>query len=77
MRESKQAVSPGLQAYEQRVSQELRVLMAQKNLAQKAVARALERMGINETAKGLSAKLAAGTFSAAYYLAVKDVIKSL
>lgn len=77
MRVSKQMVSPGLQDYEQLASQELRVLMAQKNLAQKAVARALEGVGINETAKGLSAKLAAGTFSAAYYLAVREVIKSL
>ncbi|MGG5150968.1 DUF6471 domain-containing protein [Alcaligenes aquatilis] len=77
MRVSKQMVSPGLQDYEQLASQELRVLMAQKNLAQKAVARALAGVGINETAKGLSAKLTAGTFSAAYYLAVREVIKSL
>jgi len=44
---------------------------------QKTVAYALEKRGINETAKGLSAKLATGKFSAAYYLAIKDVIQSL
>lgn len=77
MRVSKQAVSPGLREYEALVSRELRILMADKNLSQKAVARALEKMGISETAKGLSAKLAAGTFSAAYYVAVLEVIESL
>jgi|GEM_PF-4327331 len=77
METSKQAVSPGLRKYEALVSQNLRVRMAEKNLSQKAVARALEKLGINETAKGLSAKMAAGTFSAAYYLAVIEVIESL
>lgn len=77
MRVSKQAVSPGLQEYEELVSRELRILMADKNLSQKAVARALEKMGIFETAKGLSAKLSAGTFSAAYYVAVLEAIESL
>jgi hypothetical protein len=37
----------------------------------------LEKRGIRESEKGLSAKIAAGTFSAAYYLAISEVIDSL
>lgn len=71
------ATSPLLTEYEERVKTEIRVLLAQKNLSQKTVAYALESAGIRETSKGLSAKLNSGTFSAAYYLALKDVIGSL
>lgn len=77
MSEREQEESAGLRTYEEAVRRELRVLMAEKNLAQKTVVHALERAGIRETTKGLSAKLNAGTFSAAYYLAIKDAIKML
>jgi predicted XRE-type DNA-binding protein len=69
--------SPLLAEYEERVKTEIRVLLAQKNLSQKTVAYALERAGIKESSKGLSAKLSSGKFSAAHYLALKDVIGSL
>jgi hypothetical protein len=77
MTESYKEGSPGLARYEEAVSRELRVLLAGKNVSQKTVAHALGSMGIRETPKGLSAKLNAGTFSAAYYLALKDVINAL
>lgn len=77
MPRQKEEESPGLTPYEESVRRELRVLIAEKNLAQKTIAHALGQAGIRETAKGLSAKLNAGTFSAAYYLAIKDVIKAL
>lgn len=67
----------GLLRYEKAASRELRVLMASKNLPQKVVAAKLEELGICETAKGLSAKLNAGTFTAAYYLAIKKAIDEL
>lgn len=71
------ATSPLLAEYEEKVRTEIRVLLAQKNLSQKTVAYALETAGIRESSKGLSAKLNSGTFSAAYYLALKDVIDRL
>lgn len=77
MQQRKEEESPGLALYEEVLRRELRVLIAEKNLAQKTVAHALGKVGVRETAKGLSAKLNAGTFSAAYYLAIKDVIKAL
>lgn len=77
MTESYKEGSPGLARYEEAVSRELRVLLAEKNVSQKTVAHALGRMGIRETPKGLSAKLSAGTFSAAYYIAFKELLKTL
>ena len=71
------ATSPLLAEYEEKIRTEIRVLLAQKNLSQKTVAYALETAGIRESSKGLSAKLNRGAFSAAYYLALKDVIGSL
>lgn len=73
----RKATSPLLAEYEEKVRTEIRVLLAQKNLSQKTVAYALETAGIRESSKGLSAKLNSGTFSAAYYLAIKDVIDGL
>lgn len=67
----------GLARYEEEVRRELRVLIAEKDLLQKEVAAGLEKLGIPETTKGLSAKLRAGTYSAAYYLALKEAIKRL
>lgn len=69
--------SEGLKTYEDMVAKELRVLIAEKRLRLKAISRELERSGIRESEKGLSGKLAAGTFSAAYYLAIKEVIAKL
>lgn len=69
--------SHALHGYEEKVRRELRVLIAQKNLRLKAISFALEARGIRESEKGLSAKLAAGTFSAAYYIAIKEVIEEL
>ena len=66
-----------LRAYEERIKTEMRVLLAAKNLSQKEVARALEMAGIKESPKGLSSKMNAGTCSAAYFLAFKDVLNSL
>lgn len=71
------ATSPLLAEYEEKIRTEIRVLLVQKNLSQKTVAYALETAGIRESPKGLSAKLNSGTFSAAYYLAIKDVIDGL
>ena len=75
--ETKMNEPPLLKKYEARVSTELRVLLATKNVTQKQVARALENAGIKETPKGLSAKIKAGTCSAAYYLAIKDIVESI
>lgn len=69
--------SPLLRDYEEKIKTEMRVLLATKNLSQKEVARALENAGIKESAKGLSSKMNAGTCSAAYYLAFKDVLSKL
>lgn len=66
-----------LQTYEKQIQKEIRVLIAEKGLSQKKVAYAMEKAGIKETPKGLSAKIGTGTFSAAYYLALKAVINSL
>lgn len=68
--------APGLAPYRQALVRELRVRIVEKNLRQKQIAAALEEAGIPETAKGLSAKLREGRFSAAFYLAVKEVIKA-
>jgi len=76
-RKPAQRKSAELLRYEKAVSRELRVLMASKKLPLKVVAGELEKMGIRETDKGLSAKLKKGTFSAAYYLAIKDAIDAL
>jgi hypothetical protein len=69
--------SPLLKSYEERISTEMRVLLAAKNLSQKEVAFALEKAGIKESAKGLSSKINAGTCSAAYFLAFKDIVDSM
>jgi hypothetical protein len=69
--------SPLLKAYEEKIKMEMRVMLAAKNLSQKEVAWALERAGIKESAKGLSSKMNAGTCSAAYFLAFKDVVDSI
>lgn len=69
--------SPLLKAYEERIKKEMRVILAEKDVSQKQVAYALETAGIKESPKGLSAKLNSGTFSAAYYLALKDVLAAL
>lgn len=69
--------SDGLRVYEKKVATVLRLLIAQKNLRLKVISAELERRGIRESEKGLSAKIAAGTFSAAYYVAIKEVIDSL
>ena len=67
----------GLKAYEDMVAKELRMLIAEKRLRLKVIRNELERLGIRESEKGLSGKLAAGTFSAAYYVAIKEVIAKL
>lgn len=69
--------SPLLRAYEEKIKTEMGVLLAGKRLSQKEVARALEKAGIKESAKGLSSKINAGTCSAAYYLAFKDIINTM
>jgi hypothetical protein len=69
--------SVGLRVYEKKASYQLRMLIAQKNLRLKVVSAALEKRGIRESEKGLSAKIAQGTFSAAYFLAIREVIDSL
>lgn len=67
----------GLAPFERLVSKRLRIRLAELNLPQKTIAAELEKLGIPETAKGLSAKIKAGTFSAAYYEAVQEVITTL
>ena len=69
--------SNGLKPYEDQVARELRVLIAEKGLRLKAISNALEDLDIRESEKGLSAKIAAGTFSAAYFAAIKKVISAL
>lgn len=69
--------SPLLRVYEEKIKTEMGVLLAAKRLSQKEVARALEKAGIKESAKGLSSKINAGTCSAAYYLAFKDIINEM
>lgn len=66
-----------LRVYEEKIKAEMRILLAAKNLSQKQVARALEMAGVKESPKGLSSKMNAGTCSAAYFLAFKDVVNSL
>lgn len=69
--------SSGLRAYEKKASYLLRVLIAKKNLRLKVISAELGKRGIRESEKGLSAKIAKGTFSAAYFLAIREVIDSL
>lgn len=66
----------GLEEYRTRASNELRALLRQKRWPQKTLAIVLTERGIPETDRGLSAKLRRGTFSAAYYLAVKEIIET-
>ena len=69
--------SPLLRDYEEKIKTEMRVILAEKRLSQKEVARALEKAGIKESPKGLSSKMNAGTCSAAYYLAFKDIVDAM
>ncbi|WP_288108597.1 DUF6471 domain-containing protein [Limnobacter sp.] len=69
--------SDGLKAFEERVAEEIRMLIAKKIIRLKVISHGLEQLGIRESEKGLSAKLKAGTFSAAYYVAIKQVIENL
>ncbi len=69
--------SPGLTKYENAASKELRINLAEHNIPNKLVAAGLETKGIKETEKGLSAKMVAGTFSLAYYLAVREVLQEM
>lgn len=66
-----------LKPFEEQIKTEIRVLIATKDVNLKKVAYAMTKAGIEESAKGLSAKLKAGTFSAAYYLALKETISKM
>lgn len=67
----------GLIPFEQKVARELRELIAGKDLPLKSVVHQLEALGVRESEKGLSAKLRAGTFTAAFYIAVKEAVAKL
>jgi hypothetical protein len=68
--------SAGLKKYERKVARTLWKMIMAKDLRLKIVSAELEKLGIRESEKGLSAKLAKGTFSAAYFFALKEVIDS-
>lgn len=69
--------SAGLKKYERKVARTLWKMIIAKDLRLKIISDELVKLGIRESEKGLSAKLAKGTFSAAYYFAVKEVIDRL